>query len=157
MRVIFLLVLFSCTHVVENPITSDEIFIPLEDGLEEVIKVSKCLKTDNYFINEIMAIEKFSSTHDSPPAISEKLKTSLRTAYVGFYEKKLTNVVAYRQGNYIYFNRLKIRSDRDKVGTLIHEYLHLLGYDHKSSKDLNSVPYKIGYLARDSKSLCHGE
>ena len=29
---------------------------------------------------------------------------------------------------------------------LIHEYLHKVGFDHKSAKELTSVPYAVGYL-----------
>lgn len=32
--------------------------------------------------------------------------------------------------------------------TLIHEYMHLVSFDHDSSQDLDSVPYAIGTIVR---------
>jgi hypothetical protein len=35
------------------------------------------------------------------------------------------------------------------AGNVMHEYMHKLGYGHRTAKDHNSVPYAVGYLVRD--------
>jgi len=38
------------------------------------------------------------------------------------------------------------RSDSGIAGTICHEKMHKLGYDHKKASSLNSVPYSLGTL-----------
>lgn len=43
-----------------------------------------------------------------------------------------------------YFQPVKVNTI---ASTVLHEYLHILGFDHKGSKDYDSVPYAAGNLA----------
>ncbi len=37
----------------------------------------------------------------------------------------------------------------DIACNLVHEYLHKVGFDHKSAKEHSSIPYSVGYLAEE--------
>ena len=42
------------------------------------------------------------------------------------------------------------RFDHSEIaGNVVHEYMHNLGFGHRTAKDHDSVPYAIGYLVRD--------
>lgn len=42
-----------------------------------------------------------------------------------------------------------------RAGNLMHEFLHGLGYTHKSATDFESVPYKVGYLFTEYLNNSH--
>jgi hypothetical protein len=35
------------------------------------------------------------------------------------------------------------------AGNVVHEYMHNMGFGHRTAKDHDSVPYAVGYLVRD--------
>lgn len=45
-----------------------------------------------------------------------------------------------------FFNRY---TPSDVAGNLAHEWVHKIGFDHRSASDVNSAPYAIGYLVSD--------
>lgn len=51
----------------------------------------------------------------------------------------------------IYFNTCNFarRDEAGIAGTICHETSHKLGFDHKSAKDLTSVPYSFGKLCAE--------
>lgn len=65
---------------------------------------------------------------------------------------RFSSVLAYQNRNGIFLNGYKMnRSECDFVETLVHEYLHRLGYGHgdnSSSGKQSSVPYYFGGVAR---------
>lgn len=64
---------------------------------------------------------------------------------------RFSSVLAYQNRNGIFMNGYKMkRSECEFVETLVHEYLHRLGYGHgdnSSSGKQNSVPYYFGGVA----------
>lgn len=127
--------------------------------IDAIIAQAECILKDSTFHEEILAVEKYTLTEDSPTIILEKLKASTAQAEVKTYSKNFTSAVAYREGNSIYINSPKFnkRTSKDWVGTLVHEYLHLVGYNHGfwvSKIDLDSPTYKIGSIVGTTKSNC---
>jgi hypothetical protein len=35
------------------------------------------------------------------------------------------------------------------AGNIVHEWVHKLGFDHESAKEITSVPYAVGYIVRN--------
>lgn len=102
----------------------------------------------------------FTSTKDSPEEIVRKIECASET-----FNKNGCNYLVdinwefarnkryvlgwtYPNSNTIYFNSRNFngRDDSGIVGTICHEYMHKLGYGHKSASDLNSVPYSVGTI-----------
>lgn len=127
--------------------------------IDDIIAQAECILKDSTFHEEILAVGQYTLTEDSPTVIVEKIKASTAQAEVKTYSKTFTSAVAYREGNSIYINSPKFnkRPSKDWVGTLVHEYLHLVGYNHSfwvSKIDLDSPTYKIGSLVGTTKSNC---
>lgn len=74
--------------------------------------------------------------------------------FVTMYENFWTGTIGYTFPNTFksWMNRKFFRSfDETKIlGNVMHEAMHNFGFDHKDYENrFDSVPYKIGYLARD--------
>lgn len=126
---------------------------------ELLAKKADCLLNDDLFLSEILAHGDFSDSKASD-VVKEIVKSKSKT-YVTTYYSFFTKAVAYREANTIYLNTAKWnkRNDNSWVGTIIHEFLHTLGYTHSfnpTKKDLEGVNYKVGDLATKSKSFCMG-
>lgn len=64
-----------------------------------------------------------------------------RTSVVGYtYDHTETTWINFR-----FFNQFNYS---DIAGNLFHEWLHKLGFDHRSAREHSSVPYACGYLVR---------
>jgi hypothetical protein len=68
-----------------------------------------------------------------------------------YYSWKRTIGYTYPSTYFTWINRKFFRGfdASDVAGNVAHEYMHNLGFGHKSAKDHKSVPYAIGYLVRD--------
>lgn len=73
--------------------------------------------------------------------------------YVTLYYKRWSKVVGWTNGsintinvNWKFFQNYK---PNDVAGNLAHEWLHKIGYDHKSAAEHDSAPYAIGYIVRE--------
>lgn len=98
----------------------------------------------------------YSNTQDNRDIVISKIRASEGEIVVpvDMYWPNMfqTNrVTAYRVGNRIRFNGNRMnRGDCALINTFVHEWLHALGYDHKSAKDLMSVPYYYGDMAEEA-------
>lgn len=100
---------------------------------------------------------KFTTTKDSNETILKKI---LIPEWSLSYEFKMNRswtgrcpVLGWTYPNVktVWFNtcNFKSRNDSGIAGTICHEQLHKLGYDHKSEKDLLSVPYSVGNICSE--------
>jgi hypothetical protein len=64
------------------------------------------------------------------------------------------NVIGWTNGGITYINVNVKYFDKytsDNIcANLMHEYMHKLGYDHKSATDYNSAPYFIGTAVKEA-------
>lgn len=103
---------------------------------------------------------KFIGTHQSPDNIISTIKasedyTTPVTTYGNWLIDKRSVVIAYYNGKGIYLNKYKLnRNACDVINTLVHEYMHRLGYSHgtngvKGQARDYSVPYWFGNKAEE--------
>ena len=120
--------------------------------LEEVVRISEYILSDEEFLNEVSKVKKFSSTNLK--GVDVVLSISIGpVATVSSYKtlNPWSSVTAYTTGKMIKFNtRNNPRSINSMVNTLIHEYMHVLGFHHSgnSSKgNQESIPYMVGDIS----------
>lgn len=170
-NLLILLLLIGCTQVAIKPEKKDIIvevenssFYKSESSLSwiaKAIEIADCVTVNKDFHNDILDNGEFTHYTGSSQAIIDSLMSST-TARVGSYYKWKSKAVAYRnQGSdKIWFNRYHAkRSINQKVNTMIHERLHVLGYGHKGNKsykynNLSSVPYKVGKIGERYSEGC---
>lgn len=73
--------------------------------------------------------------------------------YLSLYYKRYSKVIGWTNGdintiniNWKFFKGFK---PSDVAGNLAHEWTHKLGFGHKSAAEHDSVPYAVGYIARE--------
>lgn len=73
--------------------------------------------------------------------------------YLKLYHNRFSRVIGYTSPKtnliHINFKYFKNYSPQDVASNLVHEWVHKLGFDHKSAKEHDSVPYAIGYIVDD--------
>lgn len=82
--------------------------------------------------------------------------------YLKLYTNWFSRVIGYTTPsvntinmNWKYF---RYYTPGDVAGNLMHEWLHKLGFDHRSASEHDSVPYAVGYLVEDMiKSYLDGK
>ena len=119
------------------------------------------------FTNMILS-STYENTPDSPTKILGKLLSGsdrytpdadsiLQVEFQAYYNW-FSRVIGYVSAGSrtIHVNRKYVRLDRDGeinfASNALHEYCHLIGYDHRSARDSMSVPYRINYLF---EKWCH--
>ena len=99
----------------------------------------------------------YTSTKDSPAVIYEKImKGNWNLVYEFKYKSNWRGKCpvlgwTYASVKTVWFNSCNFQSRDAKgvAGTVGHENMHKLGYDHKSAKDYQSVPYSIGNIVSE--------
>lgn len=73
--------------------------------------------------------------------------------FLSLYYKRFSRVIGWTNGsintiniNWKFFKNFK---PSDVAGNLVHEWVHKIGFDHKSAAEHDSAPYAIGYIARE--------
>lgn len=96
----------------------------------------------------------FTHTEDSWSKVMDKVAKKPTPINVRDYFDNPYIVLHQFMGTYydgqIYVNTLKANTDCHVVGTLVHEYMHYLGYGHGDNRKVgkgNSVPYWFGGMA----------
>lgn len=170
-----LLVLFSCsTNKKPEPtlVTFPDAEVPtitdvmapakrfvIEPSMEKYTSLS--IRAEKFFSviakdSSLIPKTTYSNTQDTRDIVISKIRASEGEIVVpvDMYWPNMfqTNrVTAYRVGNRIRFNGNRMnRGDCALINTFVHEWLHALGYDHKSAKDLMSVPYYYGDMAEEA-------
>lgn len=106
------------------------------------------------FKGDIIKRKQYDFTDDNLATILKRLeeKVSLK---VGTFEPTSRQMVtiAFHKGGKAYFNRHKLeRKSCSMINTLVHEYMHFVGYSHGDNSPVgkeNSVPYYFGNRAQE--------
>lgn len=143
---------FSLLFFLLLPVTSsgESLFIVKThlSYIPEVVRISDLVIKDSEFLNEIEEISSFEDTSHNGLEVVNSIRLG-GFAYLGSYRSKKpwSNVTAYTSGDYIRFNtRNNPRSVTSMVNTLIHEWLHVIGYHHVKANP-KSVPYTVGKIS----------
>jgi hypothetical protein len=96
---------------------------------------------------------KYTTTKDSPEVIYQKIMASKWDLDLRVERHWLCRVKGWTNPGTktIWFNSCGFaqRTDAGLAGTICHETLHKIGYDHKNANDLMSVPYSIGNIVSE--------
>ena len=73
--------------------------------------------------------------------------------FLSLYHKRFSKVIGWTNPsintinvNWKFFKNFK---PSDVAGNLVHEWVHKIGFGHKSAAEHDSAPYAIGYIARE--------
>jgi hypothetical protein len=73
--------------------------------------------------------------------------------FVSLYNKRFSKVIGWTNPtintiniNWKFFKNFK---PNEVAGNLVHEWVHKIGFGHKSAAEHDSAPYAIGYIARE--------
>jgi hypothetical protein len=97
----------------------------------------------------------FTSTKDASEVILKRiLNAQSEYQVIWVFERHRSRKVlgwTYPNEKRIWFNSRNFdgRSVKGLSGTVCHELMHKIGYDHKSAKDFMSVPYSIGTICSE--------
>ncbi len=106
------------------------------------------------FKGDIIRKKDFDYTTDSLVEILKRLEDKVRLKVSTFEPtSRQMMTVAYHKGGTAYFNEHKLeRKSCSMINTLVHEYMHFVGYSHGDNgpegKE-NSVPYYFGNRAQE--------
>lgn len=106
------------------------------------------------FKGDIIKRKNYDFTDDELPEILRRLQEKVRLKVSTFEpSQKQMVTIAYHKGGTAYFNELKLeRSACSLINTLVHEYMHFVGYSHGDNSPVgkeNSVPYYFGNRAQE--------
>lgn len=124
-----------------------------------VMKANEILNNTE-FLEFVASKHDFNLSNDHGTMIVEKLRATLQKATLVGYRPpwwKHRSVYAYvmHDSDVIHMNSKKFRrSIASLTGTIVHEYMHVIGYSHgnntpKGSNRYNSVPYWMGSAAKN--------
>ena len=144
------------TVTVIDPAPTPLNLIEDKTGLDYVIsaveKANECLDNPK-FIKALNDFKEYEFTDKTPAEISKiafDAKDSLEV-YTYSYFNPFSSVLAYREGNKMFLRSQKLpRSISSIFQSIIHEYFHVLGFDHPFYYEKgreNSVPYKAADLS----------
>lgn len=136
-----------------------------DKDIQVAVKITNWLLTDSLFYDEIRKLTKFSHTRVNGEYVAEILYANRHSkmevvGYKTLYPyrwpfPKVKGYYSHENPDKIFVNLRSVHTmDRfDHVGNFIHEKMHSLGYEHKGNSrnkfnNIESVPYKIGYLAK---------
>lgn len=106
------------------------------------------------FKGDIIKKEGFDFTDDNLQEVLKRLegKSQLKISSFSPNEKQMMTVAYHHRGT-AYFNEFKLhRKDCSQINTLVHEYMHFVGYSHGDNSPEgkeNSVPYYFGNRAQE--------
>lgn len=106
------------------------------------------------FKGDIIKKKNFDYTDDSLENILQRLQEKIRLKVTTFHPNERQMVtIAYHKGGVAYFNKHKLeRKECSTINTLVHEYMHFVGYSHGDNSPVgkeDSVPYYFGNRAQE--------
>lgn len=106
------------------------------------------------FKGDVIRKKEFDFTTDTLEEILQRLKNQVRLKVRTFEPNSDQMVtVAFHRGGTAYFNKHKLeRKTCSMINTLVHEYMHFVGYSHGDNSPVgkeNSVPYYFGNRAQE--------
>lgn len=110
---------------------------------------------DAGFLSRVAEIERFNHSSDSGALVTFNIIGFTGNIYLRHYRpwNPWTRAIAYAELPNIYFNQRKNFPVMDRVETIAHECLHLLGYSHKGNYvtkyNLATVPYAVSRMFKE--------
>lgn len=164
LAILFILVACSTTKAPIAPKVTETNFYKNYSTLSWVklaVDAADCVTINPEFHQEIINYQKFAHYDGSSTQIVKDLLSD-KKAEVSTYYKRFTKARAYRNvgTNKIWLNRAKLGYvDPGLVNTMIHERLHVLGYNHQGNNkykynNVESVPYKVGKISEKYAEKC---
>jgi hypothetical protein len=106
------------------------------------------------FKGDIVQKKEFDFTTDTLEQILQRLQDKVRLKISTFRpDEKQMVTIAFHKGGTAYFNEHKLeRTSCSMINTLVHEYMHFVGYSHGDNSPVgkeNSVPYYFGNRAQE--------
>ena len=104
------------------------------------------------FLEKVRAVNSFSDRSSANEVARRLQESTLLLEIVPYkpfnpWSKVLADSFKVKAGWRIRINMRKADlAPVERGGNLMHEFLHGLGYSHKSATDYESVPYKVGYM-----------
>jgi hypothetical protein len=110
--------------------------------------------SDEEFLNQIRNVPKFNYTSLTSFQVAEKIEKEMFLKDITITPYKTFNpwskVIAYAQNDTIFINTRKNFSIVDRVETIFHETMHIIGFEHQgnipNSFNLKTVPYLAGNI-----------
>lgn len=130
--------------------------------LGEVARVAECVVADKAFLYDVAQQSKFTHTDLTPYEVAKKIRNSTTPVKLTTYKtiNPWSKAIAYRNigSDVVYFNlRKNPRELNEMVNTAIHEWLHVVGFDHGGNRKKgkqDSVNYKVGKIAEKYTGGC---
>lgn len=117
---------------------------------------------DEAFLLRIRCHGSFNHTDDRGHSVVEKIESFKGVIYLRNYTpvNPFTKAIAYAELPNIYFNSRKKFDYLERVETIAHEALHLMGYSHKgnyaNAYNLGTVPYLVARMFKEYVSEIYG-
>ena len=117
-----------------------------------IIKANELLYPNSAMLRELIDKNDFKFNSGDGKDVVSKIVYCKKVAPIFFYKpfNRFSKAMGYSDGKAIYLNSRKFKdfSFNDLVGLLIHEYLHMVGFNHGNNyktqeKCLYSVPYYL--------------
>lgn len=108
--------------------------------------------SDREFVLRVINHGKYNHNDKSPDQVAKDLINCNIEIKVDYYKSlnPFSMAIAYAKSDTIYFNKRKFFPVIDRVETIMHESLHLMGYTHRgnyvTSYNLGTVPYKVANI-----------
>lgn len=158
MKVFFLLCLTLTSYITKaDSFVAYQGLTTSKAMVTSVARIADCVLKSEKFLNEVATHSYTFTSATSGEQVADSIRKAHITLTVSTYKSKLpwSKTVAYRNAGETtaYLNLRKNPAGKDiaeVVNTLVHEWLHVLGYGHgtNSAKGKeNSVPYGVGSIA----------
>lgn len=146
----------SKTFTVHDGLTSSKSWM---NGLGDV---AECVKNNDAFLKEVGSFKKYDLTTKTPSQVEQMVRSSSLSIELTTYTpwNMFSKAISYRNtgSNVVYFNtRKNPRPIPEMVNTLIHEWLHVVGFDHGNNYAAgkeNTVNYAVGSMAEKYVKGC---
>lgn len=145
-------------HVHERVNFTPEEIEKHEKAVEEAFIVLNSQRFKNKFLEtklsstegltNLQIYEKLMSGYDE---FNKEVDRDIDVSVEMYYKNNKVVGYTYPTTHKTFLNRKFFKSfdTADVACNLVHEYLHKVGFDHKSAKEHTSVPYAIGYLVEE--------
>lgn len=145
-------------HVHERVNFTPEEKVKHEKAVEEAFIVLNSQRFKNKFLETKLSstegltnleiYEKLMSGYDE---FNKEVDRDIDVSVEMYYKNNKVVGYTYPTTHKTFLNRKFFKSfdTADVACNLVHEYLHKVGFDHKSAKEHTSVPYAIGYLVEE--------
>jgi predicted metallopeptidase len=134
-----------------------KILLQMEDVvIEEAARLVAFHYGDYKFLEKLRTMGRFNHTNHTGHDVAKALQNNRLEIIIRPYKtfSPWSKVIGYAKGNVIFVNTRKLDLPlRDRVENLMHEALHLLGYQHNGNRvtpyNLGTVPYKVAAMFAD--------